>query len=85
MSVDLTAFDAEAARSIIGRQCTMCHLLSDANDRLTDEQKTSLKAALRTPIVGNGYSHAVISRVLQGWGVKMSPDTISRHRRGGCK
>lgn len=47
---------------------------------LSDEQKAKIDAALAEPSI----TGEAISRVLKSWGVKISGNTIQRHRKKQC-
>lgn len=53
--------------------CKSCLLLKD----LEGDDRAALSEALSSPKVSAG----VISRALEGYGVRVSPSAISRHRR----
>lgn len=74
-SDDLAEFWAAQTRP--GARCPIPLLI----DSLPPERAASLTKALEQRQI----QHAAIVKVLETWGVDVTPDTIGRHRRRICK
>ena len=74
-AVDMSEFDAADKESPQTR-CSIRRAL----DTLPPERAASLTTALADP----KYTHTVIARTVAGWGIRLTANPISRHRRHEC-
>ena len=75
MTVDLSAFDATADASRPANRCSVHQTLED----MPPDKADAFRAAM-----DGQYTNVVVAKTVSSWGYRMTPYTVSRHRKREC-